>query len=96
MLAPDPSLVLDQGLSFSCLGILGPCRGRSEPHARGSGLHPKDPACTRGGPGPPLGVPAAYPEVRRSPMGGPDLLLTSRSIPSFLETWRSGAAVGPK
>jgi hypothetical protein len=96
MLAPDPSLVLDQGLSFSCLGIPGHCHGRSGPHAGGSGLHPKDPTYTCGGLGPPLGVPTAYPEVRRSPMGGPDLLLTSRSIPSFLETWRSGAAVGPK
>jgi hypothetical protein len=66
--APDPSLVLNQGLSISCLGILGPCCGRSGPLAGGSGLHPKDPTCTRGGPGPLLGVPAAYTEVRRSPM----------------------------
>jgi hypothetical protein len=53
--APDPSLVLDQGLSFSCLGILGPCRGRSGPHIGGSRLHPTDLAYTRGGPGPPWG-----------------------------------------
>ena len=35
MSAPDPSLVLHQGLSFSCLGIPRPYRGRSGPHVGG-------------------------------------------------------------
>ena len=51
--APDPSLVLNQGSSISCFGIPGPYRWRSGPLAGGFGLHPKDPAYTRGGPGPP-------------------------------------------
>jgi hypothetical protein len=40
VLAPDPYLVFDQGLSIFCLGVLGPCCVRSGPRAEGSGSHP--------------------------------------------------------
>jgi hypothetical protein len=85
--APDPSLVLDQSLSFSCLGIPGPYRGRSGPHVGGSRLHPTDPACTRGGPDLP-GGPGCIPRGPALSHEGSDLLLVSWSIPSFLDTWR--------
>jgi hypothetical protein len=77
--------------------------GSLDPTQGGSGLHPTDPASTRGGPEPPLGVPAAYPEVQRFPMG----VRTYCRRPGALLSWtrggsrpthavRSDAAVGPE
>jgi hypothetical protein len=73
---PDPRLGPVQGPCMLCPGTLGPhcgrpgphC-GRPGPHSGGSRSYSRGPACTRGGPGPTLEVQAAYPWLRRSPMG---------------------------
>jgi hypothetical protein len=72
-----PCLVFDQGLSIFYPGTPGPCCEWSGPLVEGSGPHPKGPACTRGGPRPPLGVLAAKPRGPAHSHGGPDLLLIS-------------------
>jgi hypothetical protein len=77
--------------------------GQSRPltGGRGSGPYPSGPACTRGGPGPTLGVRTVYPRVQDQPWGsgryirgsgahpwGSGPLLMSWSIPPSLDTWR--------
>jgi hypothetical protein len=66
---PDPCLVFNQGLSIFRPGAPGPRCEWSRPLAEGSGSHLRGLVCTRGGPGPPLGVLSTNLGVRRTPMG---------------------------
>jgi hypothetical protein len=67
--APDPAWVLFKVQVCSVLGPWGPFVGGPDPIPGGSRSHSRGPACTRGGPGPTLGVRTVYLGFRDQPVG---------------------------
>jgi hypothetical protein len=83
-----PAWVLFKARVCSVLGPWDSIAGGPDPiRGGGSGSHSRGPACTRGGPGPTMGVRTVCPGVRRSPVGSGSLL-TPWNISPSLDTWR--------
>jgi hypothetical protein len=100
--APDPCLAFGQGLSIFPPSAPRPRRERSGPLAKGSSSHLRGPSMHTWRSRTSHGI--LVRKLRRTPMGGPDLLQMPRGIPPRwtrggpgpTQVVRPGAAVGPE